>query len=398
MSYINRSSTRSNVALMRPKVALINSIVAQHDAISAAVIDTYKCLTQDGAFDVSLFSYKNDFNEIKSHNISSLDELLLHREFLDAEILLWHFGIFYELFNSTLVGNGRALRVARFHNVTPKEFTPQHAWETIDRSLSQCHLLRGVDEVWADSTVNAETAVMFGVDAERIRTIPLVVEGQRFRSLEFKAQPYSILFVGRFVKSKGVLELLQAVATLRRSGLNVPISVNLVGNVEFSDPAYVADIHAYIQHQALGDVVQMLGTVDEPALRDLYRDAHILAIPSYHEGFCKPVVEALQAGCIPIGYASYNLPFITNGFGRLVTPGDVESLSAVLRDIIEALPGAAQSPTTARLPLDRGLTSITSFSSEVRRYVERFTAESVGEEMRRRLQDLLVSRNPSLLG
>lgn len=398
MSYLNHSSTRSKVSLMRPKVALINSIIAQHDAISASVMDTYQCLTQDGAFDVSLFCYKNDFNEIRSHEISRLDELLLHREFLDADILLWHFGIFYELFNSTLVGNGRALRVARFHNVTPKEFTAQHAWETIERSLSQCHLLRMVDEVWADSTVNAETAVTFGVDPEKIRTIPLVVEGQRFRSLESKPQPISILFVGRFVESKGILELLQAVAALRRSGLDVPISVNLVGNVEFSDPAYVADIHAYIEHQSLGEVVQMLGTVDELALGDLYRDAHILAIPSYHEGFCKPVVEALQAGCIPIGYASYNLPFITNGFGRLVTPGDVEGLSAVLRDVIEALPVAAQLPTTARLPLDRGLTSIASFSNEVRRYVEQFTAESVGEEMRLRLQDLLAARNPSLLG
>lgn len=397
MPHLNCSSTHPEVVQRRPKVALINSIVAQHDAISAAVLDTYRCLTLGGAFDVSLFCYKNDFKEIKSHEINSLDELLLHREFLDADILLWHFGIFYELFNTTLVGNGRALRVTRFHNVTPKEFTPQNAWETIERSLDQCHLLRLVDEVWADSTVNAETALKFGVTPERLRTIPLVVEGQHFRSLEFKPRPISILFVGRFVRSKGVLELLLAIDSLRRSSLDVPISVTLVGNIEFSDPDYVAGIHAYIQHRALGDVVQMRGTVDEPTLRDLYRDAHILAIPSYHEGFCKPVVEALQAGTIPIGYASYNLPFITNGFGRLVTPGDVDSLSAALRDVVEALPKAMQSPSVALLPLDMGMTSIVAFTDQVHCYVKRFNAECIGEEMRGRLRYLLDRRNRSLL-
>lgn len=397
MPHLNCSSTHFEVAQMRPKVALINSIVAQHDAISAAVLDTYRCLTQDRAFDVSLFCYKNDFNEIKSHEINSLDELLLHREYLDADLLLWHFGIYYELFNSTLVGNGRALRVVRFHNVTPKEFTPQDAWETIEQSHDQCHLLRSVDEIWADSDVNAETALKFGVTPERIRTIPLVVEGQCFRSLEIKPQPISILFVGRFVKSKGVLELLQAIDTLRRSSLDVPLSVTLVGNVEFSDPAYVAGIHAYIKHRALGDVVQMRGTVDEPTLRDLYHDAHILAIPSYHEGFCKPVVEALQAGAIPIGYASYNLPFITNGFGRLVTPGDVGSLSAALRDVVKALPSAMQSPSLALLPLDMGMTSIVAFTDQVHRYVQRFNADCIGEEIRGRLRYLLDRRNRMLL-
>jgi len=382
-----RQSERPSV---RPKVALINSIVARHDAISAAVLDTYRCLTQGGEYDVSLFCYKNEYNDVASHIVSSVDELLLHRDYLDADIIFWHFGIYYELFNAVLIGNGHGLSVARFHNVTPKEFTSREGWELIERSLTQCHLLRLVDEVWADSTVNAAVAKSFGVDPDKTRTIPLVVEENQLLRLEDKSDSISILFVGRFVKSKGVLELLMAVDNVSRSGTSVPIAVTLVGNVEFSDPSYIAAIHAFIQRRALGNVVTMRGTVDEPTLHDLYRNAHILAIPSYHEGFCKPVIEALQAGCIPVGFSAYNLPFITNGFGRLVTPGDVDGLGVALHDVIEALPKAIQSPSTPRLPLDKGMTSAVSFTTEVRLYVEQFSANSVGTEMRERLRELLA--------
>lgn len=216
--------------------------------------------------------------------------------------------------------------------------------------------------------------------------------------LEDKPKAISILFVGRFVKSKGVLELLQAIDILRRSGMSVPITVTLVGNIQFSDPAYLTEVHNSIQQRSLGDVVTMLGTVDDPTLHDLYRKAHILAIPSYHEGFCKPVIEALQAGCIPVGFGAYNLPYITNGFGRLVAPGDVNSLGVALRDVIEALPEATRSPCTARLPLDLGRMSVVSFTEEARRYVNQFSAESIGTGMRQRLRELLAVQASTALG
>ena len=76
--------------------------------------------------------------------------------------------------------------------------------------------------------------------------------------------------------------------------------------------------------------MQWLGTVDDATWEQLYRRAHILAIPSYHEGFCKPVIEGLRAGCIPVGYASYNLPEIANGLGRMVPTGDVAALTEAL--------------------------------------------------------------------
>lgn len=380
----------------RPRIALVNSIVARNDAISASVIDTYQALTKDDAFDVSLFCYRNDYPDLPSHTVSGVNDLLYDRRYLEADLLLWHFGVTYGLFDATVVGNGRAPRVVRFHNVTPKKFVPERFGAMIDRSLKHCHLMRCVEEVWADSTVNAEGARALGVDPRRIHDMPLVVETGRLRKPSSKAPGLvTILFVGRFVPSKGVLDLLSAVRNLHRQGSTVPFRVDLVGNLDFSDPDYVAEVRAFLDQEAMAGVVTMHGTVDDATLADLYADAHILAIPSYHEGFCKPVVEALRAGCVPVGYSAFNVPHVVNGFGRLVPAGDVEALSSVLRDLIEALPKALASPRAALLPLDMGLVSVEALAGNVERYVARFGAERIGRAMRKRV-NLLVARGSGL--
>ncbi|GEP01876.1 glycosyltransferase [Methylobacterium haplocladii] len=380
-----------------PKVALINSIVARNDAISASAIDTYRALTANDAYRVSLFCYRNDYPEIPSHIVSSVNDLLFHRDYLDADILLWHFGITYDLFNAVMVGNGRARRVVCFHNVTPREFVPQRSWATIDKSLAQCHLLRDAEEVWAVSGVNAEVAREFGVEADRIRDMPLVVESGPLKRPSDKTKDLiTILFVGRFVRAKGVLELLQAVEGLLDVG-GVPFRLELAGNIDFSDPDYVKQVRAFIEGKGLGEIVTMHGTVDDDTLARLYAEAHILAIPSYHEGFCKPVVEALRAGCIPVGYAAYNLPYVANGFGRLVPPGDVTSLEAALRDLIRALPGALESPHASCLRLDRGTISLTSLARQIQNYTAQFAAARIGLDMRGRLKHITTS-DRSMIG
>ena len=45
------------------------------------------------------------------------------------------------------------------------------------------------------------------------------------------------------------------------------------------------------------------------------------------------MIEGLRAGCIPIGYASYNLPYIANKLGRMVPTGNVAALTAALDEV-----------------------------------------------------------------
>src|SRR5208282_1283199 len=286
---------------------------------------------------------RNDFPDVPCHIVSGTAELLVHPEYLDADLIIWHSGTYYELFNAALIGNGKARQIVRYHNTTPKQFLPESFWPDVERALHQRHHLRYVDGVWNDSLVNAEVAQAVGVAKDRNCVIPIPVDAPALSTLAEKARsPIDVLFVGRFVKSKGVSELIEALAALPRD--RTPFRLTLVGNMEYSDRSYVDKLRNQIAACGLSRDVAWLGTVDDATLEELYRRAHILAIPSYHEGFCKPVIEGLRAGCIPVGYASDNLPYIANKLGRMVQTGDVAALTAALGEILKSLPGALAEP------------------------------------------------------
>lgn len=382
------------------KVAIINSLVVRNDAISAGVADTYAMLSSDQDFEPSVLTYKNDLDGVPAAIVSSPADLLLHPAFVSADVILWHFGIFYELFDALLVGNGRARQIVWFHNVTPKEFLPSKFWPTIDRSLQQCHHLPYADEVWAGSPTNASFAQDLGVATTRIRTIPLPVAETPLVSAGLKPSDGTInlLYLGRFVRSKGVLDLVRAAALLRDRG-RIRFRLTLAGNVDFSDADYVQEVRDAIAANGLGGHVAFKGTVDPQTLGALYRGAHVLAIPSFHEGFCKPVIEGLRAGCIPVGYASYNLPVVANRLGRMVPPGDIGALAGALKDIIRGLAEAADAPLDPLLPLDRGPTSLSLFDRLVRSYIQEFSPMRVTEQVHSRVRELhwsADSRGPGL--
>jgi glycogen synthase len=377
------------------RIVVINSILARDDAVSASVRDTYHMLASDPTLRVSVFAHRNDFCDVPCHIVEDTAQLLLHPDYLGADLIIWHSGMYYELFNAALIGNGKARQVVIYHNTTPKQYLPESAWPVIERSLHQCYHLRYVDEVWNVSVVNAEVARAIGVAEDRIHVIPIPVDAPALSALVEKGSSFfDILFVGRFVAAKGVLDLIDAVARLPRQGLT-PVRLTLAGNMEYSDPNYVDELRNKIVAVGLSQAVRWLAAVDDATREQLYRRAHILAIPSYHEGFCKPVIEGLRAGCIPIGYASYNLPEIANGLGRMVPTGNVQALTDALDEILKSLAAALAEPEEPWLPLDRGKLSVAEFDNSAHDYILRFARTQVGSEMLSRVYDMLDLRHGS---
>src|SRR5579883_2401115 len=119
------------------------------------------------------------------------------------------------------------------------------------------------------------------------------------------SNPIEILCLGRIVPSKGVRDLVAAIALICKRPLP-PFRVKIAGNLGFSDKDYCDSVRQDIAAHRLADIVEIIGTVT-PSKRDrLLHAAHVIAIPSYHEGFCIPAIEGLRAGCVPVGYAAYN--------------------------------------------------------------------------------------------
>ena len=357
------------------RVAIVIPVLVRYDAIAAAAYDTFRVLSQHPDFDVSVLTFRNDYDDVPARTVSGLADLLLDSAFQAADIIIYHFGIYCELFDALIAAKGRARQFVRFHNITPPQFVAPVQRPVIERSFLQVHNLEHADEIWADSPVNAETLERLGISPTRIQVIPLAVENPTPRTLCGKARmPLNLLFVGRFVQSKGVLDLVEAV-DLVRSRCSVPFRLRLAGNLDWSDPAYFTKVKDAVTARKLDMMVEILGTVNAGVLEDLYHMSHVFAIPSYHEGFCKPAIEALRAGCIPIGYASSNLPAISNGLGRMVPTGDTHALAVAIAEVMEGVAQSFAEPEEPLLPLDRGRTSACAFDRAVAEYVRTFTLD-----------------------
>ena len=151
---------------------------------------------------------------------------------------------------------------------------------------------------------------LLGVDENRIRVIALGVASHFFEPLASAAPPPTpyILFVGTQERRKNLQRLEDAVEDLRQRGF--PHELALAG----------AD--------AWGDVrvekpfVRKVGRVTDTQLRRLYADAACLALPSLHEGFGLPALEAMAVGTPVVAGRAGALPEVTGGAAILVDPYD----------------------------------------------------------------------------
>lgn len=104
------------------------------------------------------------------------------------------------------------------------------------------------------------------------------------------AAPLEVLFVGRLVREKGVLDLLEAV---RRTP---EVQLHIAGEALPSDRDSVhSDIERFVESARLNDRVSLHGMLTRAELVRLYDRCHVLCLPSYREGVPRSVVEGLAA-------------------------------------------------------------------------------------------------------
>jgi len=377
----------------KANVVIIAPMVARYDAISAAVRDTYRALAAQPDFRVSVLTFRNDLVDIPATLVRGIGDLLVNPTYLDADLIVHHFGIYSELFNAIILGNGKARQVGVFHNVTPRHLARSDDTSLITDSYRQIFNFQHAEEVWAVSQLNQAVLEDHGVPRERIRVIPLAVDWPQIAALADKrVPPVELLFVGRIVPSKGVLDLVYAAHTARQRS-SIPFRLRVAGALEWCDKEYLDKVRDFIAEHDLRDTVTLSGEVSEKELAQFYAEAHILMMPSYHEGFCKPVVEALRAGCLTLGYTSSNLPSITNGMARLVPMGESEALGSALTETMESFAQAFRAPSSPLLRLDRGRTSLREFDMLAHDYVRQFTFDNIATQMVSRARAILADEH-----
>lgn len=365
-----------------PRVSIVAPMLARHDAISRAAVDTGRAVARSFGAEARYFTYRCDFPELRATIVRSVTDVLSDPAFQASDIIIYHFGIYAELIDALIVGAPGAAQIVRFHNVTPPELVPESERTVLVSSWEQAHLLRDADLIWADSEVNAEVAQDLGVDPARIAVIPLAVDFPEVGRLARKPlEVLELLFVGRIVPSKGVLDLLEAVAQIVATPGMRPVRLRIVGSTEWSPPGYVASVQEGIARRGLDEIIELVGSVDAAELADYYARAHCFVLPSYHEGFCKPVIEALRAGCVPITYDAHNLRHIAGGHGRTTPTGDADALCDAISDVIQGL-------SAGEVCTDAGRRPLANHDAAVAAYVESFTFPRFAERIGRSISAL----------
>jgi len=131
------------------------------------------------------------------------------------------------------------------------------------------------------------------------------------------------LFVGTLEPRKNLALLLHAYAKYH-SETDTPVPLKIVGGGGWGN----MDLCALVEELQLQDDVELVGSVSDLELQDIYRRAYALLMPSKYEGFGLPVVEAMQYGVPALVSQNSSMAEVVGKAGLFVDPFDVQSISA----------------------------------------------------------------------
>lgn len=143
--------------------------------------------------------------------------------------------------------------------------------------------------------------------------IPNAIESERILAerTAVPKRPLTCIFVGRFERRKGVYDLLALAEQLQEEEIH--FLVVGFGPLQYEKPL---------------KNVTILGMIKNENLFDYYDKSDILLMPSYSEGFCITILEALARGLVIM---TYDIPGMAqkikvNRNGYLFPPGDIEKM------------------------------------------------------------------------
>lgn len=140
--------------------------------------------------------------------------------------------------------------------------------------------------------------------------------------------PLQILFLGNLIPRKGLHTLLEALAQLPAD----QVRLDIIGSPQ-NDPAYAAAMQG--RATKIAAPITFHGPLNNQALVEQLRSAHVLALPSTYEGFGIVYLEGMGFGLPAIGTtAGAAAEIITHAHtGYLIAPDDSATLATHLNQL-----------------------------------------------------------------
>ncbi len=373
------------------------SIVAVHcvknDAMSN-VMKTYSdWLRMEPGYCVKSYGWRTEYtqDELPFQILESPASLLLDLHFQHSNIIIFQYGIYFSTIDLIFLAPLHAKVISIFHNITPKKLMlPQHH-ALIDRSFSQIFNLQSIDYVVCDSPENLRELRSHNINTPAT-ILPLWYK-RIFATPRYKPSYYDgiirLVFVGRTVSSKGPMDLLNALQMClnEQSVLlgNQQFILTFITNPNHVDPALLQSVKALaltLEHEYSRylKVIFLLNVSDEIKFKELH-DADIFVLPSYHEGFCVPILEALSSGCRIVSNNNSNIPNVAGSDAHLAETGNIESFAKNMQS-------AFQKVSAPDWWLDTP-TSYSAFVENNRTHLEQFSPATAKVRLLNLMSDLL---------
>jgi len=220
------------------------------------------------------------------------------------------------------------------------DMTPIKRWAHIGLEWA---LGRMTDFLFTVSEEDAREAARLGImKPDRIMVASNGVSPMRFdvglakqraeirRSLRIPEDAYVVGFVGRMVREKGVVDLLEAVKSLQ-SDQSGKIYLLLVGDRLSSDHDDSIDRELQDAARYLGENLVRTGLSDD--VPRFLAAMDVFCLPSYREGLPMTILEAMMMGLpvVTTRIRGCREAVVEGVTGLLVRPGDISGLAAALR-------------------------------------------------------------------
>ncbi len=173
-----------------------------------------------------------------------------------------------------------------------------------------------------------------GIVPEKITVISLGVDLTSFKPASTnKSNDFTILFVGRLVEEKGVMDLYEAFRLLSQNVQRVTLRIVGVGPLENI-------LRTKIEKDGFQDSISIERKLYQQ-MPGVFQSADLLCVPSkktgtWEEQYGMVLVEAMACGIPIISYATGSIPEVVGNAGLFAKENDVHELTALIIRIIRA--------------------------------------------------------------
>jgi glycosyltransferase involved in cell wall biosynthesis len=239
------------------------------------------------------------------------------------------------LINQMLRGRVRYPVVAMVHVLRSREAYP--AWQRWFYRRAEKSYLTSVDGLIFNSQTTRKAVEELagrgraGVVAPPGRDhLPPAITREEVAARARRPGPLRTLFVGNVLPFKGLHVLIEALASVPSGDWHLTVIGSLTMN-----RGYAHTVRRQIARSGLGENVTLLGALPHAEVARHLARSHLLAVPSFYEGFGIVYLEALGFG-LPViaSNAGAAREIITHGReGFLVAPGEAAALARHVREL-----------------------------------------------------------------